>query len=203
MTSPARSAWEHLDDAAFGALARYEDPAWVGELYRRYRGRLLGCAHRMLRSVEVDDAVQEIATRIVASLPRFRGDAAIGTWIYSVARNTCLDIRRRRRSSVPLPDLESLVVAEEPDHAFEVSVVGCRIAHALGVLPPSQAQVVLLRLGMGLSTAETARYLGVTTDAVKARLRRGRAALRARLSRPEACPMCAPGQTALSPTGVR
>jgi len=197
------SEWRELDDRAFGRLAAYDDPEWVAELYRRYRGRLLGCAHRMWSPAEVDDAVREISTRIVASLPRFRGDAAIGTYIYSVARNTCLDIRRRRRPSDPLPDLESVAVGADPDEAFEVSVIGCRIAHALGELPESQAQVALLRLGAGLSTAEVADRLGVTEDAVKARLRRARAALRDRLSTPEACPQCGPGSTELSAGGVR
>lgn len=178
---------------------------WLEELFRRYRRRMYGCAHRMVAVGEVEDAVQEIALRVMRGLPRFRGDSSLSTWIYSVARHTCLDVRRRRRDSVEMPQtlLETADEATTPQDSFEMSIMACRTATAIAKLPRTQQDVVLLRLGSGLSTEETAERLGTTIDAVKARLRRARETLRAELGETVVCPVCGPGAYALSAGGVR
>ena len=149
----------------------------------------------MLAPREVEDAVQEIALRMMRGLPRFRGESSVSTWVYSVARHTCLDMRRRRRATAPLPE-DGPPERENgltPENAFNVSIIACRTALAIDRLPSTQQDVVLLRLGAGLSTEETASRLGITADAVKARLRRARAQLRLHLGETIECPQCGPG----------
>jgi len=177
-----------------------EDPTWLDELFARYEGRLRSCAYRMVRPNEVEDATQEIIERILMALPSFRGDSAVNTWIFAVARNTCLDIRRRRKPAPYASDaiLENISCTGQPDDLFEISILGCRTAMAIRSLPNSQATVVVLRLGQGLSTAETAAQLGITQDAVKARLRRARRHLRWDLAQEVACPQYGPGTYAIS-----
>ena len=204
MPTPPRPNWSSLTDDEFMAAAEYGNPLWLGELFARYQGRLFGCAHRMLAPAEVEDATQEINERILRGLPRFRGDSTIGTWIFAVARNTCLDVRRRRKPAVSSSDviLESIPSTNQPADDFDISILGCRAALAIRDLPPGQADVVVLRLGEGLSTAETAAHLGITEDAVKARLRRGRRHVRSALAEQLVCPRCGPGSYAVIGTKV-
>jgi len=196
--------WGVVTDEELLATPTYDDPVWLAELFARYEGRLRGCAHRMVAPSEVEDATQEINERILKGLPRFRGDSAIGTWIFAVARNTCLDIRRRRKPMVYSSDtfIENIPDSCQPDDVFEISILGCRTALAIRDLPEGQAAVVILRLGQGLSTAETASRLGITEDAVKARLRRARNRLRTDLHRELACPQCGPGTYAIAGSTV-
>lgn len=192
-----------MSDQELAERAQLGDGDWLAELFRRYERRMFGCAHRMVAVGEVEDTVQEIAVRIMTGLPRFRGDSSISTWVYSVARHTCLDVRRRRKETVDsdtLPDVADNTTS--PEDSFEMSIIACRAASAVGRLPESQQDVVLLRLGAGLSTEVTATELGITVDAVKARLRRARATLRAELGEAVSCPVCGPGAYSLDSTGV-
>jgi len=200
MVTSTRPNWSSLTDEELMTTACYDDPEWLGELFIRYEGRLFGCAHRMLAPEEVEDAAQEINERILKGLPRFRGDSALGTWIFAVARNTCLDVRRRRKPVVYSSDavLENFASPSDPADVFDISILGCRTALAIRDLPESQASIVLLRLGLGLSTAETAAHLGVTEDAVKARLRRARRRLKTALAQQIVCPQCGPGAYAIT-----
>jgi len=198
VTSPKRN-WSALTDEELVASVGDDDPGWLRELFTRYEGRLSGCAHAMVSSSEFEDAVQEIDERILKGLPHFRGDSAVGTWIFAVARNTCLDVRRRRRPAVYGSEtiLENIPSASQPDDAFDISILGCRTALAIRNLPEGQAAVVILRLGLGLTTAEAADQLRITEDAVKARLRRARQRMRSDLTRTIACPQCGPGAYAI------
>jgi len=200
----ARHIWRDITDEKLLASPAYDDPVWLAELFARYEGRLRGCAHRMVGPSEVEDATQEINERILKGLPRFRGDSAIGTWIFAVARNTCLDVRRRRRPTVYPADalIENIPSTCQPDDMFEISILGCRTALAIWDLPEGQAAVVVLRLGQGLSTSETAAQLEITEDAVKARLRRARQGLRKELAQELACPQCGPGIYAITGSTV-
>jgi RNA polymerase sigma-70 factor (ECF subfamily) len=160
----------------------------------------------MVSPSEVEDATQEMSLRVMRGLRRFRGDSSLGTWIFSVARHTCLDVRRRRRPpATVLPDdlLPDALETGVPFHSFEMSILACRTALALQQLPPTQRDVVLLRLGAGASTAETARELGITPDAVKARLRRARIGLRKALEETIECPKCGPGAYRIEGGGVQ
>lgn len=196
--------WRTLTDEELVATSFYEDPEWLGELFARYEGKLLGCAHRMVAPEEVQDATQEISERILKGLAQYRGDSSVGTWIFAVARNTCLDVRRRRKraSYLSAAMLEDIPSTSRPEDAFDISILGCRTALAVKDLPEGQAAVVVLRLGQGISTAHTAAQLGITEDAVKARLRRARQRLRSDLAKEMACPQCGPGTYAIAGSTV-
>ena len=193
-------------DAELARAAQLDQGVWLDELYRRFEKRIFGCAHQMVAPSEVEDAVQEIGLRIVRSLSGFRGDSSVTTWMYAVARHTCLDVRRRRDNpSTPVADFDEFTSPETalPEEGFEQSIMACRTATALQDLPGSQQDVVLLRLGEGLSTKTTALRLGISEDAVKSKLRRARSTLRGALEEYVSCPKCGPGSYALGPGEVR
>jgi len=158
------------DEDAFAALVRHYDPG-----LRALAFRLLGSRDRM------DDALQEAYVRAFRALPRFRGDAKLGTWLYRIAYNACLDEleRGRRKGFVSLAE-----VPEQEDTRpgpGEAAVRRDGLARALGALSPEQRAAVLLVDAQGFTYGAAGRVLGVPEGTVASRLSQARAALRAAL----------------------
>ena len=80
------------DQEAFAAVIRHYDPG-----LRALTFRLLGDRDRM------DDVLQEAYVKAFKALPRFRGEAKLGTWLYRIAYNAAVDELRRSRRSNELP----------------------------------------------------------------------------------------------------
>jgi RNA polymerase sigma-70 factor (ECF subfamily) len=118
------------------------------------------------------------------ALPSFRGSARLGTWLYRIAYNACLDELARGPRIVPLP----LAVAESaPDLQLgtEAQVEGrVVLAEALAALPVADRAVVLLVDAHGFTYDEAAEILGVPPGTIGSRLNRARAALRRALGNP-------------------
>jgi RNA polymerase sigma-70 factor (ECF subfamily) len=172
------SRYEHMDDAALLRAHVDGDPEAFGELVRRHRDRLWAVALRTLGDREdAADAVQDALISAYRSAERFRGDAAVTTWLHRIVVNACLDRARRRqaRPTVPLPDHEAAVSTldgREPDRD-----TGIAVHAALAQLPPEQRIPLVLLDMQGYAVAEIAEMLGVAEGTIKSRCARGRARL--------------------------
>ena len=158
------------DQEAFAAMIRHYDPGLRALAYR-----LLGDRDRM------DDALQEAYVKAFRALPGFRGDSSVGTWLYRITYNACLDeLRRSRRvQHVPLDE-----AVEQPGGSRDpADVAGPRgdLAQALARLPPDERAAVLLVDAQGFDYREAARALGIPEGTVASRLNRARASLRSAL----------------------
>jgi RNA polymerase sigma-70 factor (ECF subfamily) len=153
------------------------DPDAFGELFRRHRDRMWAVALRTCGDRELAaDAVQDGFLAAFRRADSFRGDAAVTTWLHRIVVNACLDRLRRRRPTVPLPDYETLELADRRDeYASTESALDVRAA--LAQLPEGQRLALVLVDLHGLGVAETAEILGVAEGTVKSRCARGRAAL--------------------------
>jgi RNA polymerase sigma-70 factor, ECF subfamily len=162
-------------------------------LVRTHGGRLLVVAHRFLGcEAESADAVQDAFLAALESLPSFRGDARLGTWLHRIVVNCCLmqlRIKKRRRTV----QIDSLLPQfdETGHHAAPVAAwqrppheVCCdaelrhEVRKAIDQLPDLHREILLLRDIDGLDTAKTASLLDVSESVVKTRLHRARQALR-------------------------
>src|SRR6187455_3327073 len=84
-------------DLALVARCRDGDLAAFEDLYRQHSGRLYSLALRMLGNpADAEDLLQEIFLSAHRKLDSFRGDAALGTWLYRLAMNQILDHVRSR-----------------------------------------------------------------------------------------------------------
>ena len=153
------------------------DPDAFGELFRRHRDRMWAVAVRTCGDPELAaDAVQDGFLAAFRRADSFRGDAAVTTWLHRIVVNACLDRIRRRRPTTPLPDHETLDLADGRDeHASTESALDVRAA--LAQLPEGQRLALVLVDMHGLGIAEAAEVLGVAEGTVKSRCARGRAAL--------------------------
>lgn len=176
---------------------RQGDERAFEELTRRYAGRMLAVARRLLRNEEdARDAVQEAFVSAFKALDRFHGDAKVSTWLHRIVVNAAL-MRLRSRRRKPEDSIEDLLPRFEETGAWasDVEPLGtpseeleCRevreaVRRCIDLLPESYRAIVLLRDIEELDCDETAAALGMTVSAVKSRLHRARQALRTLLER--------------------
>jgi RNA polymerase sigma-70 factor (ECF subfamily) len=133
-----------------------------------------------------DDArevLQETLLAAFRNLASFRGEAALSTWLYQIARSFCIKERRRERPSVALDSQREIAeTAPPPDEKTHAREIGAALAAAIGALLPEHREVVVLRDVEGLSAEEAARVIGIEVGALKSRLHRARLDLRANLA---------------------
>lgn len=161
------------------------DPDAFAQLLHRHRDRLWAVAVRTISDrEEAADALQDALLSAHRAAPRFRGDAAVTTWLHRIVVNACLDRIRRRQAhpTVPLPDgsrpadsdrfsgVEPAAPAPDHDTALDVR-------QALAELPVEQRTALILVDVQGYPVAEVAVILGVAEGTVKSRCARGRARL--------------------------
>ena len=159
------------DQAAFAALVR----AHGSEVYTLAR-RLVGDPHL------ASDIAQDTLIRAWRALPKFRGDAALSTWLHRITVNTARTHQRRaKKHSGPSIDdyteTPALLGAAHPEVAGEIQELRGRLRRALDKLPASHRQVVILKDVYGWSHAEIADAMGISVTAAKVRLHRARARL--------------------------
>lgn len=158
-----------------------------GELLARHRGRMWAVALRTIGNPEdAADALQDAALSAFRAAGTFRSDSAVGTWLYRITVNACLDRMRRAaaRPTVHYPDPESPVWREataDPVDMAEQRAMRLALEQALGDLPVEQRAAVVLVDVQGLAVQEAALVLGVPTGTVKSRCARGRARLAEKL----------------------
>jgi RNA polymerase sigma-70 factor (ECF subfamily) len=171
------------DHLAAGRHARAFDlvvPAYKDRVFR------LACA--MLRDrAAAEDATQETLVRVWKALPGFDGRAALGTWIFAIARNTCLMELRRRRPTVSFDDPDST----EAQHAAASVATGPaedperdNLLRLVATLPRNQQEAVRLFYLEDRSYDAVAEQLGLPLGTVKNLLHRARKRLMA-LARPD------------------
>lgn len=127
------------------------------------------CLAQLRREDSALDATQETALRVLESLPSFRGDSRIKTWVLGIALNVCREIQRK---AAKLPVMEILEEKAEasPDVAEALLQQDStrQLQKLLEKLTPRQREVLVLRYFEQLSVAQTAEILKVSQGTVKA-----------------------------------
>ena len=129
------------------------------ELFLAWRPRLLRFCVRLLGDAhDAEEVVQDVFTRVLEHGARYdlRRDPQL--LLYTMARNRCLDLRRRQRRQEPGPTPEPAA----PGHTPELRA-------AMAALPDAEREVILLTLQEGLTYQDVARILGCSIATVAAR----------------------------------
>jgi RNA polymerase sigma-70 factor, ECF subfamily len=172
---------EDIDDAA-DLLARSArgDRRAFDEIVTRYGPIALRVAARMAPDRQcAEDIAQEAMVKIWRRAAEFDGRRArFTTWLYRIVVNLCIDLRRRPQP-VPLPDdFDPIDPSAGAAENVEVDERRAALVKAMDELPSGQRAALTLVYDEGLSGAEAARVLGVSTKAVERLLARARARLR-------------------------
>ena len=187
------SGLDEPSDHELIARVRKGEAAAFEKLMRRYNQRLFRAARSVLRDdAEAEDVVQETFVRAYRHLADFREQASLGTWLTQIAVHEALARVRRSRRFGSLDgdsdDHERGISRVESSRAGPEQETGSRelrsvLIAAIDSLPQDLRIVFVLREIDGLSTIETGEILQITTEAVRVRLHRARAALRARIEK--------------------
>jgi RNA polymerase sigma factor (sigma-70 family) len=170
-------------DADLVHRARGGDRDAFAALVERHHAVLLRSCRRMVGEQGAADAAQDAVLTAMLSLDRLRRPEAFGSWLVGIGLNAC---RAALRGSDPLTPAERvrgsdpLTVADPHESAVASEIAG-RVRFAIDSLPKGQREAVTLYYLAGLTQAEAAEHLGIPPGAVKTRLHKARASLRARL----------------------
>jgi len=170
------------DDALMKAYAA-GDAAAFEQLYREHAGRVYSIACRMSGSLsDGEDLTQEIFVLIFRKLAGFKGEAALGTWIYRLATNHCLDYLRGRQNKMArtTDSIEDEGMAEPAASAPLVASAINRLdlERAISQLPDGCRTAFVLHDVEGFEHHEVATLLGISEGTSKSQVHKARMKLR-------------------------
>jgi RNA polymerase sigma-70 factor (ECF subfamily) len=184
------SAADHLlraraarrDEAALGAIYARHAPA-----VQRFLRDLVGCP------VTAADATQETFVRAFRRLDTLRDQDRLAPWLFGIARNVSLEVRRARRvraryvvaGDAKLDDIGAASPALTPESELLGREAAEVIARALARLSDERRALLLLRLDHGLAYEEIAAAMSMSLAKVKVEIHRARRILRDELERYE------------------
>jgi RNA polymerase sigma-70 factor (ECF subfamily) len=154
------------------------DEAAQCELIKAYQRRIAGFVYAITgRSDSVEDIAQQIFIKMIRALDRLQAPEQFESWLFRLARNTCIDhLRRQKLRRIFLPFAPEHENVPEPEGAVDAEEFDA-LRHALAQLRP-QDRALLALVQEGRSHGEISDALGITVAAVKARLHRAREHLR-------------------------
>jgi RNA polymerase sigma-70 factor (ECF subfamily) len=182
-------------DAALMLRVKRGDRAAFTALVEKYKQPVVNFVCRSLRDeAESEDLAQNVFLQVYKSRARYERTAKFSTWLFTIARNLCLN-EIRRRSRHPAESLEETHAENEdqPQRQYEDKKVflpvenvlhgelARKIEEALADLPENQRTAILLCRQDELSYEEIAKILGCSLSATKSLIHRGRETLKEKL----------------------
>jgi RNA polymerase sigma-70 factor (ECF subfamily) len=196
VNSRARQHVIAREEYAFVVAAKRGDSAAFETLCKQSANTVFHMARRMMRNNEdAEDVVQESFQQAFIHLQNFNGDSRFSTWLSRIAINAAL-MKLRKKHRLCDVSLDETAKTEEPSFRMEVEDQGPNpeqlyaqqereriLSEAMNELAPGMREAIKLRELDERSTEETARIMGISISAVKARVFHGRRKLRERLNR--------------------
>lgn len=177
---------EAAEEAALVHRAQQGDVAAFTDLYQRHSRWVFGVALRLVYNPgEAEEVTQDTFVQVWKSLPRFRGESQLRTWIHRICVNRCYrsNTKRAAHRSEELPDE---LVSTDPDPGTVAVLRGemADLQRALAALPQGLRAALVLREFGGLAYEEVADALGITLTAARSRIHRARLQVVSQLSAP-------------------
>ena len=183
-----------IDDTRLAASAAAGDSHAFEALVVRYQQRVFRLACRLTSETDAPDVVQDTFLQAYRHLGSFRGESKFSTWLYRIATNASLMIRRTRarRPSEPLDDHlprfddngrhsgtpAELQISSRAEELLDRQALAVRARAAIARLPDLYRDAFVLRDLEEIPTAEVAEMLGIDAAAVRQRVHRARLMLR-------------------------
>src|SRR5580658_2003310 len=182
-------------DAVLMLRVKRGDRAAFTQLVEKYKQPVMNFVYRSLRDeAEAEDLAQNVFLQVYKSRARYQRTAKFSTWLFTIARNLCLN-ELRRRSRHPAESLEETHAENEdqprqqfedksqvapPEKLLQGELAG-KIEEALAALPENQRTAILLCRQEELSYEEIAEVLDCSLSATKSLIHRGRETLKEKL----------------------
>lgn len=176
--SEVRGLPETDDEVLMARFAAGDHDAFEA-LYERYEAPVFSFCLRLLGDRDLaEDAFQDTFMSLVDQRFRYRDSGRLRGWLFTIARNVCLDRLRlveRRTKLLSLHATSGSPRRDDPERAVESRD---ELSRVLAAIPPDQREVLLLHWHAGFSYAEIAQMMSSTEAAVKQKAHRATLALR-------------------------
>lgn len=174
---------------------REGDRAAFAQLVEKYRQPVMNLVYRTLPdATEAEDLAQHVFLQVYKSAHRYEASARFSTWLFTIARNLCLN-EIRRRSRHPADSLDETYADQDdqpirqavevktfsPPEALLHGELEAKVEEALAALPEKQRTAILMCRSDEFSYEDMARVLGCTVSATKSLIHRGRETLKEKL----------------------
>jgi RNA polymerase sigma-70 factor, ECF subfamily len=173
-------------DMALAAQCAAGDAGAFEDLYRAHASRLFGLACRMVGRTDAEDLLQDIFLTAHRKIGLYKGESALGTWLFRLASNLCVDhLRSRSARFAQMTD----PIDDEPDGAGPSAgaILGVvdriDLDRALATLPDGCRTVFVLHDVEGYEHKEIGALLGIADGTSKSQLHKARLRLRQSLAR--------------------
>lgn len=176
------------DDNRLITECREGSSAAFGALVARYQDRLFNTVLRLVDNAEdARDVVQEAFLHAYQSLHSFKGDSLFFTWLYRIAVNTAISMKRKQRPALRIQaggdsqtGLDPLDPSEtgRPGHSIEMAEEERKVHDALAKLSQEHRAVLVMKDMEGMKYEEMAEILGVPIGTIRSRLHRARLEIR-------------------------
>jgi RNA polymerase sigma-70 factor (ECF subfamily) len=176
------------DEEIIGHVLR-GDTGLFAEIVRRHQDSVYGMALRFTGTPsDAEDVSQEAFLKAFRSLPGFKGEARVSTWLFRIVYNLCIDwLRKKGRSGSRAIPLEEGREIPDSRSSVEGDVLSSedkeRVRVALNGLEERYRSVVILLYYQDMSYVEISEVLNIPVKTVETRLYRARRMLRERLER--------------------
>jgi RNA polymerase sigma-70 factor (ECF subfamily) len=186
---------EQDPDAALMLRVKQGDTAAFEQLVEKYKQPVMNVVYRMLRdATEAEDVAQNVFVQVYKSASRYEVASKFSTWLFTIARNLCLnELRRRSRHPAESMDAGHPEQEDQPWQQFEdkktfsppdkllQGELEKKIDEALAELPENQRTAILLCRQDELSYEDIAKVLQCSLSATKSLIHRGRETLKQKL----------------------
>ncbi|MEC4686976.1 MAG: RNA polymerase sigma factor [Nitrospirota bacterium] len=184
-------------DGSAGTGKDGSSAATFDRLYRDHVDRIYRFAQRLCgHNDDAKDLVQDTFLNAYRGIKRFRGEAQVSTWLYTIATRACIRMRRRRRGEperelsldefIPTSKgefhLQIPIEGLTPEEALEHKELRRMLQQAIQKLPKKYRLVLVLRDMEGLTAKQVSSVMRLNERAVKSRLHRARLFVRRELS---------------------
>lgn len=187
------SSPERIDpDVALVRAHLTGDPKAFEALFRKYQGPIFNLVTRMVRGEDAYDLTQDVFLKALKALKTFRGDSKFSTWLFTIARHTCLNHIRHKNviTEDSLEESQDDNPGSEPtdDNALSVAKISevrelQRVVDAiLATMPPEPRMMLILRDFEQLSYDEISQVTQMSIVNVKSKIHRARQAFKKRFA---------------------
>jgi RNA polymerase sigma-70 factor, ECF subfamily len=187
VSQPDEAGADVPTDTDYIQMVRRGDPAGAEALFRRHAAAILRFAARMTGSRhEAEEVCQDAFVKMIDRAEQYDGRAPFGSWLLSIAANTCRDHLRRRRRGATVP-LDAADMLASPDPLAVNTLVDQEtrdaVKRALSALSADQREALVLARYHGLPYDQIAATLGISEGAVKTRIFRAMETLKTLFAR--------------------
>jgi RNA polymerase sigma-70 factor (ECF subfamily) len=160
------------------------------QLVERYQNYVFTLVLRFVENREdAEEVAQDVFVKTYRSLADFRGESKFSTWLFTIARTTCISFLRKRKPDILSLDNERTgLQAENRESGFRANLIEQKSRHAMlneaiGMLGPDDSQVLTLFYKGEQTLEEIGRIMGMESNTVKVKLHRARQRLKEKMEK--------------------